>query len=1439
MVLSAYHSQPLPPSGVAYAVSLQLTPYDPAIASSSTSSSSKASVSHRGKLLSHIVTARDDVVDVYEVRSQHPLGMTEEVKLYHIRSHQIFGLVTGLGRCKTDSGAVDDVAQQTIDGERDTLIISFKDAKMALMQWSDAAADLITISIHTYERAPQVSDGVSPHFFQTLQVDPESRCASLLLPQDSLAILPFYNDTAEELDELLARAGGDVSGSISLEKSLPYAPSFVLSLASADIDIRNVRDFVFLPSFQRPTIAVLFEKDATWTGRLDERHDTCAVRFITLDLGVSIESSHRVISSKDGLPFDSLYLTACPPSVGGGVYITTSSALIHMDQGGRTIGVAVNGWHALTSKVSLPRWKQDAHKVNGAMNGQNGHVNGITNGSIGETEKALIQLDLSNSHIIFPDTSSPLAFLFLQDGEVWLLQNALEGRTLSSISLESRGATTQPSVATAVSSGEFVFVGSMVGDSHLLKRLTTVSNVVSSALGNSSSKSDDEDMDLDDDLYGESSAATNGINGHGATSGQKNTTFELQSIATVEHLGPILHVGQAVIGDSDDLEHGGGMAQTVICSGAKQSGGLNMLEPQIVPRGKRQVALNATTGLWVIQSSEVNGKTLLLASNVADSELASVDSKGIVQSTTKIKGRTIFACKIPYSTAEHDVIRVTERAVQIMDEKGTEKRSTDLKKGKPADVDIFKAELCSSYLTILWTDGSLNLLEITASELKPVELPEEVSARKFIAASVVEDIFESFAWHKRGTAAKLEEKSNGKKQSSTRSRQEDEDDEIDFGEDDDEDIHLSNKSISATQTASHSGSLWLILTSSEACLQIYSMPNLQRVWQSNSLYPAPLRLDYVSGTYEEEEVPSLELSQVQLCPIGDVLHLVVSFQNGLVNVYEANAFSGDDEDTIKTLQKVQDDALALSFIKIIAKQLDIAGSGVLSAPNGESVEGISLIPFDDLAGRRGLFVGGVAPAWLLRENTGSTNLYMSAEGSMDHLDVLAGDRFVYVQYGIVNVARMPSLNYSLPIPYQKKARTGRTYTKTAPHPFTKTIVAASVVGQQFVLFDPEDGHVVEDPANDPTVAKAPRSSLELFVDGDGEPVDGYEFQQCEVISCVELVTLRSVGSVSGLKDYIAVGTIISHGEDRPARGATYIFDIVEVVAPQHDPAARFKLRLMVKDENKGPITAISDMNGYLIVMMGLKLFVRALEKDEWMITVAFLDTPFQATGLERLKNFLILTDVHKSVWLIAFQEEPYRLVVVSKDYSDIYQSHGSFLIQDDQMTIVTAAKDGVLRLYDYAPNISASQGGQRLLVRSEFGGCNETSGRMVVPGSSSEDGGISKSNEIILASMNGSIQRIQPVEEEIFNTLHLLQGQLIRTVQHFAGLNPRGFRVVRNDTVSRPLNKGILDDRLLASFEMLSRPKMEEIAKLIPDLVDGADQLLRYIATLRSNWGAL
>jgi cleavage and polyadenylation specificity factor subunit 1 len=48
----------------------------------------------------------------------------------------------------------------SVEDKLDRLLVSFKDAKIALMEWSDTVHDLVTVSIHTYERAPQLVRGI-------------------------------------------------------------------------------------------------------------------------------------------------------------------------------------------------------------------------------------------------------------------------------------------------------------------------------------------------------------------------------------------------------------------------------------------------------------------------------------------------------------------------------------------------------------------------------------------------------------------------------------------------------------------------------------------------------------------------------------------------------------------------------------------------------------------------------------------------------------------------------------------------------------------------------------------------------------------------------------------------------------------------------------------------------------------------------------------------------------------------------------------------------------------------------------------------------------------------------------------------------------------------------------------------------------------------------
>lgn len=91
-----------------------------------------------------------------------------------------------------------------------------------------------------------------------------------------------------------------------------------------------------------------------------------------------------------------------------------------------------------------------------------------------------------------------------------------------------------------------------------------------------------------------------------------------------------------------------------------------------------------------------------------------------------------------------------------------------------------------------------------------------------------------------------------------------------------------------------------------------------------------------------------------------------------------------------------------------------------------------------------------------------------------------------------------------------------------------------------------------------------------------------------------------------------------------------------------------------------------------------------------------------------------------------------------------------------------------------------------------------------------------------IGGIDGSIYSLVPVREAVFKRLQLLQATMTKHVQHFAGLNPRGHRIVKNDSVSRAISKGILDGELLAEFESLPLDLQVDLTALIgtdPDTV--------------------
>jgi len=282
------------------------------------------------------------------------------------------------------------------------------------------------------------------------------------------------------------------------------------------------------------------------------------------------------------------------------------------------------------------------------------------------------------------------------------------------------------------------------------------------------------------------------------------------------------------------------------------------------------------------------------------------------------------------------------------------------------------------------------------------------------------------------------------------------------------------------------------------------------------------------------------------------------------------------------------------------------------------------------------------------------------------------------------------------------------------------------------------------------------------------------------------------------------------------KGAVYIFEVVEVVPDSSMGNKRwYRLKMLCRDDAKGPVTAVCGMDGYLVSSMGQKIFVRAFDLDERLVGVAFLDVGVYVTSLRAVKNLLVIGDAVKSVWFVAFQEDPYKLVVLAKDVYSVCITRADLFFADDRVSILACDEEGAVRIYEYDPHDPESNGGQRLLCRTEFHGQTEyRSSYTIARRVKGPDADIPQA-KLLCGATDGSLSTYTYVDEASFKRMHLLQGQLTRNVQHVAGLNPKAFRIVRNDYVSRPLAKGILDGNLLSSFEDLPVYRQEEVTRQI------------------------
>lgn len=129
------------------------------------------------------------------------------------------------------------------------------------------------------------------------------------------------------------------------------------------------------------------------------------------------------------------------------------------------------------------------------------------------------------------------------------------------------------------------------------------------------------------------------------------------------------------------------------------------------------------------------------------------------------------------------------------------------------------------------------------------------------------------------------------------------------------------------------------------------------------------------------------------------------------------------------------------------------------------------------------------------------------------------------------------------------------------------------------------------------------------------------------------------------------------------------------------------------------------------------------------------------------------------------------------------------------------------QIFYYAPKMSESWKGQKLLSRAEFHvGAHVTKFlRLQMLATSSDRTGAAlgsdKTNRfaLLFGTLDGSIGCIAPLDELTFRRLQSLQKKLVDSVPHVAGLNPRSFRQFHSKgKAHRPGPDSIVDCELLS-----------------------------------------
>lgn len=469
----------------------------------------------------------------------------------------------------------------------EALLVAFRDAKLSLVEWDPETYNLHTISIHYYEN-PDLP-GISPwstdlkDTYNFLSADPSNRCAALKFGSHNVAILPIrQKDIFDAEDDFDADAPKDAkmqdANQAEPQQETPYSASFVLPLTSLDPTLTHPVHLAFLYEAREPTFGIIASSKATAPSLLAERKDHLTYTVFTLNLE---EKSSTTLDVVHGLPYDLTQVKPLPSPIGGALLLG-SNEIIHVGEGGKTVGVAVNEFAKTSTSFSLKDQSELAL-----------HLEGCT------------------AEVLSQDSGDVL--LVLNDGRLLTLTFTLDGRTVSGMTLQRVAAdhgghllNSAASCMTNLGRGR-IFIGSEDGDSVLMGwqatgKIGSLNRKVSEAAVDEDMdvEEDEEEVDdMDDDLYDNTAPAVKKITAAAAEPTAAGTyTFRihdsLHSIAPIKDT--VLHIDAAAQYPTT--------GEIMVAHGRGATGAITALNREVHPADLAQIDQPAARGVWAVHARQ-------------------------------------------------------------------------------------------------------------------------------------------------------------------------------------------------------------------------------------------------------------------------------------------------------------------------------------------------------------------------------------------------------------------------------------------------------------------------------------------------------------------------------------------------------------------------------------------------------------------------------------------------------------------------------------------------------------------------------------------------------------------------------------------------------------------------------------------------------------------